>query len=99
MIRERLAHASGALNDIQTLVTSCVAHDASDDAKKLARNVLRRILNSADQVRSRPSWYVHEYESELFESYMSGALRACSSDIACIREAKRLASDFLFEQN
>jgi hypothetical protein len=89
-LEERLAHANGALGDIATTITSCVSQNASDETKALARSVLNRILCSASMVHREPGWYVHEYEREEYERYLTGKTKACASDSPCIEEAQRL---------
>jgi hypothetical protein len=89
-LRSRLAQASGALSDIQMLVTDCVSKTADPETLKLAESVLERILCSADKVRNAPGWYRHEFERRLFERYLGGETKACATDVPCIV----LASEF-----
>lgn len=89
-LKSRLSHASGALSDIQHLVTSCVDKNANEHTKEIASAVLSRILCSADRVRNKPSWYIHDYERELFEKYLNGETKACASNNSCIEEAREL---------
>jgi hypothetical protein len=89
-IHSQLSHASGALSDIQIIVTSCVPKDANGKLKEIASAVLQRILCSANKVHSKPSWYIHDWEKELWKKYLNGDFKACATDIPCIQEADRL---------
>jgi len=64
----RLSQANGALSDIIVLVTSCVNKDNKSECD-LAKSVLRRILCSSSKRHDKPSWYIHEWEKELYEQY------------------------------
>jgi hypothetical protein len=90
MNAERAAHANGALSDIITLVTSCVAKDCSQETRTVAENVLDRILCSASMVHVKPSWYVHDWERDLYEKYLNRQTKACTSDAPSIDEASVL---------
>jgi hypothetical protein len=87
----RLSHASGALSDIMTLVTSCVPRDASPEVRRLAEGVLRRILASADHVRSAPSYYIHGWEETAWRDYLDGGAKGCAEDRPCLDAAKQYA--------
>jgi len=91
---ERLSHASGALSDINIIITSCVgkAETRPQKVDEVCSSVLQRILCSADVVRQKPSWYIHDWEKELWEKYLSGELKACASDNPTIEEAKRYST-------
>lgn len=86
---KRLSQASGALSDIQILVTSCVNREAPKETQELAETILLRILCSADQARTKPSFYIHVWEKKAWERY----LKACASDMPCINVSKELAGD------
>lgn len=87
---EKLAHASGALSEIYTLVTSCVAIDAPIEVHELAEAVASRILSSAHKVHSAPAWFVHGWEERLWAEFESGKIHACGTDKPCNRIATQL---------
>jgi hypothetical protein len=89
--KERLWQASGALSDIQCIVTDCVRRDAEPKLQEIASAVLSRILSSADTIRKPPSWYVHEWEKELWQRYMDGEIKACAYEEPCIKVAHDLS--------
>ena len=91
-MRNRLAQASGALEDIRSLVTDCVSASADPETIRLANSVLERILCSADKVRHAPSFYRHRFEQHLFERYLNGELHACATDRPCIEVASEYLS-------
>lgn len=79
-LMKRFAHAAGALNDIEILVTSCVPVNASEETYKLAEAILRRSLASAHAKHCIPSWFVHEWERHLWEEFELGHIHACGTD-------------------
>jgi hypothetical protein len=86
-LRERLSQASGALSDIEVLVTSCVA---SADDSRIPKAVLDRILSSAHKVHRRPSWFRFPWEKDLWEKYERGGINACGHTGACCDVAQNL---------
>lgn len=80
MIEKQLAHASGALDDIYVLATSCVAPNAARSTHELAQAVIRRLLCSADQPRKPPPRFAHDWERELWRQHESGEIQACGED-------------------
>ena len=90
-LEKRLAQASGALGEMSILLTSCVGKD--DDAKKLMTIISaahRMILGSADRVRTRPSWFRHDWEGQDWDDYEDGKIQACSYERPAIDVAKEL---------
>jgi hypothetical protein len=88
---KKLGHASGALADIQTIVTDCVGKDDPARVHELSEVILSRILTSADRPRTKPSWFRHAWEEKLWCEYLGGKLKACASDKPCIDVAEALA--------
>jgi hypothetical protein len=80
-LEERLSQAGGALSDILVLLTSCVAR--GDDAVKLESIISathRRILESADRPRTRPSWDRHIWEKRNWDEFDNSRIHACGTD-------------------
>ena len=77
------SQATGALDDINGLVTSCVGDDDPVRLHKISEAVLSRILSSADRPRTRPSWFKHKWERKLWEEYENRQTKACASQRAC----------------
>src|SRR4051812_209361 len=74
---EALSHASGALSDIQAIVTDCVGSKDSPRLQEICEAVLLRIFSSGDRKRTPPSWYRHDWERNAWERYLSGDIKAC----------------------
>ncbi len=89
-LKKRLGHANGALEDIKTLITSCIGKDADPELQETAAAVLNRILSSASRVWDKPGWYRHEWEEKEWERYLSGEMKACASESA----SKDVAASF-----
>jgi len=77
---EQLGQASGALSYIQSLSTSSVKKEWPEEVKRVFQVILNRILSSAHKVHLEPRWYIHDYEREEWEKYLSGQTKACASD-------------------
>lgn len=88
----RLGHATGALDDINCIVTSVGKNDPLR-LHEVAAAVLGRILCSADRVRIEPSWYRHDWEQQEWERYLNGDKKACASQSeSCLAQARRLSA-------
>jgi len=100
VLEKRLSQASGALNDIMTLLTSCVMK--GDDATKLESVISachRRILESTDRPRKRPSWFRHTWEKTDWEDYDDHLIGAAGSDGSAKNVATRLFEESMEDES
>lgn len=70
-LKTRLAEASAALDKIETTVVG-LAKEAPVEAQKLAEEVLKTVLSSADKVRAKESGFVHDWEEKAYAAYNAG---------------------------
>jgi hypothetical protein len=67
-LKIRLAEASDALKRIETVVVS-IDKESSRETQQIASKVLQKVLSSADQVRTRDSGFVHDWEEAAYATY------------------------------